>query len=48
VTYRIWRVYMFASIYAFLTGRVNVYQALLAKPDRGDSHLPLTRDDWYV
>ncbi len=48
VTYRIWRVYMSASIYAFLTGRVNVYQALLAKPDRGDSHLPLTRDDWYV
>src|SRR5207248_269135 len=48
VTYRIWRIYMSGSIYAFLTGRANIYQTLLAKPDAGDSHLPLTRGDWYV
>jgi cyclopropane-fatty-acyl-phospholipid synthase len=34
-TYRIWRLYM------------NVYQMLLARPQHGDSGLPLTREDWY-
>jgi cyclopropane-fatty-acyl-phospholipid synthase len=48
VTYRIWRLYMAGSIYAFLTGRVNLYQTLLAKPDHGNSRLPLTRTDWYA
>ncbi len=48
LTYRIWRLYMSASIHRFLTGRVNIYQTLLAKPERGESHLPLTRADWYV
>jgi cyclopropane-fatty-acyl-phospholipid synthase len=48
VTYRIWRLYMSASIHAFQMGRVNIYQTLLAKPDRGESHLPLTRADWYA
>ncbi len=47
VTYRIWRLYMAASIHAFQTGRVNIYQTLLAKPDHGNSKLPLTRTDWY-
>ncbi|MFL5703640.1 MAG: class I SAM-dependent methyltransferase [Ktedonobacteraceae bacterium] len=47
VTYRIWRLYMAASIYAFLTGRANIYQTLLAKPEHGNSRLPLTRTDWY-
>jgi cyclopropane-fatty-acyl-phospholipid synthase len=47
VTYRIWRLYMSVAIYAFHTARLNIYQALLAKPDRGDSRLPLTRADWY-
>ena len=47
VTYRIWRLYMSASIYAFLTGRANIYQSLLAKPEQGNSGLPLTRSDWY-
>jgi cyclopropane-fatty-acyl-phospholipid synthase len=47
VTYRIWRLYMAASIYAFLIGRANIYQALLAKPEHGNSRLPLTRTDWY-
>jgi cyclopropane-fatty-acyl-phospholipid synthase len=48
VAYRIWRLYMAASAYSFQTGSNNIYQALLAKPDRGNSHLPLTRADWYV
>jgi cyclopropane-fatty-acyl-phospholipid synthase len=47
-TYRIWRLYMSASIHAFLAGQVNIYQTLLAKPDQGESHLPLTHADWYA
>ncbi|HET9918535.1 MAG TPA: cyclopropane-fatty-acyl-phospholipid synthase family protein, partial [Ktedonobacteraceae bacterium] len=47
VTYRIWRLYISGSIYAFLTGRANIYQTLLAKPEHGNSRLPLTRGDWY-
>ncbi len=46
--YRIWRLYMAASIHAFQTGRSNIYQTLLAKPDQGNSRLPLTRTDWYA
>jgi len=45
-TYRIWRLYMAGSAHGFRTDRLNVYQTLLAKP-RGDSGLPLTREDWY-
>ena len=48
ITYRVWRIYMSASIHAFETGRNNIYQALLAKPDGGNSGLPLTRADWYA
>jgi cyclopropane-fatty-acyl-phospholipid synthase len=46
-SYRIWRLYMAGSAHAFRTGRLNVYQALLAKPVHGNSGLPLTRADWY-
>ncbi|MGC2193766.1 MAG: cyclopropane-fatty-acyl-phospholipid synthase family protein [Terriglobales bacterium] len=46
-TYRIWRLYMAGSAHAFRSGRLNVYQTLLAKPSRGRTGLPLTRDDWY-
>jgi cyclopropane-fatty-acyl-phospholipid synthase len=46
-TYRIWRLYMAGSAHGFRYGRLNVYQALLAKPLRGHSGLPLTRADWY-
>jgi cyclopropane-fatty-acyl-phospholipid synthase len=46
-TYRVWRLYMSGSAHAFTTGRLNLYQVLLSKPDRGESHLPLTRGDWY-
>jgi cyclopropane-fatty-acyl-phospholipid synthase len=47
ITYRIWRLYMAGSAHGFQTGRLNLYQALLAKPQRGESGLPLTREDWY-
>ncbi len=48
VVYRIWRLYMAASIYSFQSGSNNIYQTLLVKPDRGKSGLPLTRADWYA
>jgi cyclopropane-fatty-acyl-phospholipid synthase len=46
-TYRVWRLYMSGSAHAFTTGRLNLYQILLSKPDCGESHLPLTREDLY-
>jgi cyclopropane-fatty-acyl-phospholipid synthase len=45
--YRIWRLYMAGAAHGFRSGRLNVYQTLLAKPLHGQSGLPLTRDDWY-
>jgi cyclopropane-fatty-acyl-phospholipid synthase len=48
ITYRVWRLYMSGSAHGFHTGRLNIYQTLLIKPDRGESRLPLTRDDWYA
>jgi cyclopropane-fatty-acyl-phospholipid synthase len=46
--YRTWRLYMSSSIYAFTSGRINVVQALLVKPDKdGRSEMPLTRDYMY-
>jgi cyclopropane-fatty-acyl-phospholipid synthase len=47
-TYRVWRLYMSGSAHGFRTGRLNVYQTLLTKADRGESSLPLTRADWYA
>ena len=48
VAYRVWRLYMSGSAHGFMSGRLNVHQALLAYPDsRGSSGLPLTRTDWY-
>lgn len=46
-TYRIWLLYMASSAAAFRRGDIAVYQTLLSRPERGNSHLPLTRDDWY-
>ncbi|HVO80816.1 MAG TPA: cyclopropane-fatty-acyl-phospholipid synthase family protein [Terriglobales bacterium] len=46
-TYRTWRLYMAGAGYGFRTGRFNLYQTLLVKPESGKSGLPLTRDDWY-
>jgi cyclopropane-fatty-acyl-phospholipid synthase len=47
VTYRIWLLYMAGSAAAFRRGDIAVYQVLLSRPDRGQSKLPLTREDWY-
>jgi cyclopropane-fatty-acyl-phospholipid synthase len=47
VTYRIWRLYMAGGAYRFHSGWLNLYQALLVKPERGQARLPLTRADWY-
>jgi cyclopropane-fatty-acyl-phospholipid synthase len=45
-TYRTWRLYMAGSAHGFASGRINVVQTLLARPDAtGRSGLPLTRDD---
>lgn len=46
-TYRTCRLYMAGSAHSFCTGRLNVYQVLLAKPLHGQSGLPLTRAEWY-
>ncbi|MGD2178611.1 MAG: cyclopropane-fatty-acyl-phospholipid synthase family protein [Anaerolineae bacterium] len=48
VAYRVWRLFMSGSADGFESGRLNVYQSLLVKPDaRGGSGLPLTRADLY-
>ena len=47
-TYRVWRLYMTASMHGFATGRLNVLQTLLAKPDHGRANLPLTRQDLHM
>jgi cyclopropane-fatty-acyl-phospholipid synthase len=39
---------MSGSAHGFTSGRLNVYQTLLVKPDHGASRLPLTRADWYA
>lgn len=42
--YRIWRLFMSGSAYGFATGRIGVFQALLARPEAsGRVGLPLTR-----
>ena len=46
-TYRIWRLYMAGSAQGFNRARMGVFQALLAKPERGVVALPTTRDDLY-
>jgi len=46
-TYRIWRLYMAGAAHGFRSGRLNIYQTLLARPLHGQSGLPLTREDWY-
>jgi cyclopropane-fatty-acyl-phospholipid synthase len=48
VTYRIWLLYMAGSAAAFRRGDIGVYQVLLSRPDRGNSRLPLTREDLYL
>jgi cyclopropane-fatty-acyl-phospholipid synthase len=47
MTYRIWRLYMAGSAHGFRSGRLNLFQTLLAKPLHGESGLPLTREYLY-
>jgi cyclopropane-fatty-acyl-phospholipid synthase len=47
-TCRIWKLYMAGSAHGFTAGRLNVYQTLFLKTNKGSSRLPLTRSDWYV
>lgn len=47
-TYRIWLLYMAGSAAAFKRGDIGVYQMLLSRAEHGNSHLPLTREDWYM
>ena len=46
-TLRVWQLFLHGTAYFFTSGLLNLYQALLLKPDKGRSGLPLTRNDWY-
>lgn len=47
--YRVWRLYMAASAYAFASGRVSLAQVLLGRPDEhGQVEIPRTREDLYT
>lgn len=46
-TYRTWLLYVAGSAAAFRRGDIAVYQMLLSRPDKGQSRLPLTREDWF-
>jgi cyclopropane-fatty-acyl-phospholipid synthase len=48
LSYRVWRLYMAGAAHGFASGRLTVFQSLLAKPEEGDAALPLTRADWYA
>ena len=48
VTWRIFKLYMAGSAHNFCLGRLNLFQTLLAKADRGRTPLPATRECWYV
>ena len=48
LSFRVFRLYLAGSAYGFRCGRLNIYQTLLVKPERGQSGLPLTRTDWYL
>ena len=47
-TYRVWRMYMAGCAHNFQTGRLSIYQTLLAKiTENGNSRAPATRSGWY-
>ena len=39
---------MAGSAAAFHRGDIAIYQAVLSRPNSGDSGLALTRNDWYA
>lgn len=45
--YRTWCLYLAGSANGFETGRISVFQSLLAKPDAGQVYLPWSRADLY-
>jgi cyclopropane-fatty-acyl-phospholipid synthase len=48
-SYRLWRLYLAGSAQGFSTGRIAVFQSLLARPEeRGRVELPPTRRDLYA
>lgn len=48
-TYRVWRLYMAATVVGFTTGRLTLIQTLYAKPRAdGSTGAPLTRADLYA
>jgi len=48
-TYRIWRLYMAGCAHNFQTGRLSIYQTLLAKITKeGVSLAPVIRSKWYA
>ena len=48
-SYRLWRLYLAGSAQGFRSGRIAVYQSLLAKPEAGGNvDLPRTRRDLYT
>jgi cyclopropane-fatty-acyl-phospholipid synthase len=47
--YRVWRLYMAGSAQGFRSGRMGLFQSLLAKPHAdGEVDLPRTRSDLYI
>src|ERR1700722_19302842 len=49
VTYRLWRLYLAGSAQGFRSGRIAIYQSLLARPLAGGLvELPATRRDLYA
>lgn len=47
IKYRTWRLYLAGSAHYFRTGKLDLYQTLLVKPQGAISGLPFTRGDWY-
>ena len=48
-TFRIWRLYMAGSAFGFASGRLNIVQTLLSRPDdSGHSEVPLRRSDLLI
>lgn len=47
VTYRVWRLSLALLVHGFQKGLLNFYHLVLIKPDHGQTHVPLTRADWY-
>lgn len=46
-TFRTFRLYLAGARFGFLTNIYNLHHLLLVKPDNHESHMPLSRRDWY-